>query len=284
MSYILDALRKADAERERGAVPGIHDQAMFNGVPQFGARRGIRPWVMWLIAAVMLVLILAVAALVWKMRGPAPRAYGEPTTASRNSPALPTIPVTPTPTTSVPDAPASPPAESATARAPAGPGTTVAAAPSSAARAEPAKPAPVRKSKPVVPAKGADTAVAAQSLPAARPPQGTESNANMFPSAALPNTSPTTAASPGASPATSPAVSVARIYTMGELPDDIRRQVPTVTVGGSMYSSTPANRILIINGTVFHEGDKLAPDLVLQQIRLKAAVLSFKDYRYLLNF
>ena len=26
MSYILDALRRADAERERGAVPGLHAQ------------------------------------------------------------------------------------------------------------------------------------------------------------------------------------------------------------------------------------------------------------------
>jgi general secretion pathway protein B len=276
MSYILDALRKADAERERGAVPGIHDQAMFNGVPQFGARSGIRPWVIWLIAAVMLVLVLAVAALVWKMRTPAPRAYGEPTTASRISPVLPTIPVTPTPVTSVADAPTSPPVDSATPRAPAGAGTTVAAAPSSATRTEAAKPAPVRKAKPAAPAKSADNAVAALPLPTTGPLQRTEPNANTPPNAAMPNTPSAQAASP--------AVSVARIYTMGELPEDIRRQVPTVTVGGSMYSSTPANRILIINGTVFHEGDKLAPDLVLQQIRLKAAVLSFKDYRYLLNF
>ena len=26
MSYILDALRRADAERQRGGVPGLHDQ------------------------------------------------------------------------------------------------------------------------------------------------------------------------------------------------------------------------------------------------------------------
>ena len=26
MSYILDALKRADAERERGAVPGLHSQ------------------------------------------------------------------------------------------------------------------------------------------------------------------------------------------------------------------------------------------------------------------
>ena len=29
MSYILEALRKADAERERGAVPDIHTQPLF---------------------------------------------------------------------------------------------------------------------------------------------------------------------------------------------------------------------------------------------------------------
>ena len=35
MSYILDALRRADAERSRGAVPGLHAQ----GVPTDGSRR-----------------------------------------------------------------------------------------------------------------------------------------------------------------------------------------------------------------------------------------------------
>ncbi|HEX6364375.1 MAG TPA: hypothetical protein VFZ93_15570, partial [Albitalea sp.] len=42
MSYILDALRKADAERERGSVPGLHTQpvppASARATP---ARRGV---------------------------------------------------------------------------------------------------------------------------------------------------------------------------------------------------------------------------------------------------
>ena len=52
MSYILDALRRADAERERGAVPGIHAQPVPLTSPEAGAsarafalaldRRGIR--------------------------------------------------------------------------------------------------------------------------------------------------------------------------------------------------------------------------------------------------
>jgi general secretion pathway protein B len=71
---------------------------------------------------------------------------------------------------------------------------------------------------------------------------------------------------------------------VAELPDDIRRQLPNVTVGGSMYSPKPADRILIINGQVLHEGERIAPDLELQQIRLKSALLNFKGYRYAIAF
>ena len=42
----------------------------------------------------------------------------------------------------------------------------------------------------------------------------------------------------------------------------------------------PAYRMLIINGEVFREGEKPAPDLQLEQIRAKAAVLNFKGLRY----
>jgi general secretion pathway protein B len=71
-----------------------------------------------------------------------------------------------------------------------------------------------------------------------------------------------------------------RIYALAELPDEIRRQLPALSVGGSAYSKRAADRILIVNGQVLHEGDKVAPELVLQQIKLRAAVLAFKGYRY----
>jgi general secretion pathway protein B len=57
-----------------------------------------------------------------------------------------------------------------------------------------------------------------------------------------------------------------------------------LAVGGSMYSPRPADRILIINGQVLHEGDKVAPDLALQQIRVKTAVMNFRGYRYTIDF
>ena len=51
-----------------------------------------------------------------------------------------------------------------------------------------------------------------------------------------------------------------------------------------MHSANPANRMLILNGQVFHEGDQVTPDLVLEQIKLKSAVLVYKGQRYSINY
>ncbi len=100
------------------------------------------------------------------------------------------------------------------------------------------------------------------------------------PHAAAPQTPPQTA--PVAQPVNRAADD--RVLTMDELPDDVRRQLPNFAINGSKYSDTPASRILIINGQVFHEGDRLTPELTLEQIKVKAAVLRFRGYRYSMTF
>jgi general secretion pathway protein B len=80
--------------------------------------------------------------------------------------------------------------------------------------------------------------------------------------------------------AAAPNAGAARVYTPAELPEEIRRDLPKVVIGGSSYSGDAASRMVMINGQVFHEGDRLAPDLVLERIRLKSAVLAFKGWRY----
>jgi general secretion pathway protein B len=92
------------------------------------------------------------------------------------------------------------------------------------------------------------------------------------------------AARVAASSASAPAAAEPRVYQLSELPDEIRRELPTLAVGGAMYSQNPANRMLIVNGQTFHEGDKLAPNLSLEQIRLKSAVLEYKGYRYGISY
>ncbi|MBT9499861.1 MAG: general secretion pathway protein GspB [Burkholderiaceae bacterium] len=68
------------------------------------------------------------------------------------------------------------------------------------------------------------------------------------------------------------------------LPEDLRRQLPPLVAGGAMYSESAAHRILIINGQLFREGDKIAPELVLEQIKHRGAVLSFKGQRFRISY
>lgn len=218
MSYILDALRRADSERERGAVPGIHAQPVPVVSPDDASRRGPRPWV-WVVIGVSLGLLLP---LLWLLFG-------------NDAPALPDEPATAT--APPPPIPASPERD---ALQPSPPVRTV----------------PPPADLPDHPIERRPTS--AEALAAARK-----------------------AAAPAASAA--PAVEE-RIYARNELPDEIRRQLPTLTIGGSIYSSNPANRFLVINGQVVHEKGELGAGHVLEQIRLKSAVLRFKGYRYEINY
>ena len=65
MSYILDALKRADAERGRGTVPGLHAQPLPGNAPADSVPRA--RW-LWPVAAIVLVLG-GLAALAWVWRG-----------------------------------------------------------------------------------------------------------------------------------------------------------------------------------------------------------------------
>ena len=65
---------------------------------------------------------------------------------------------------------------------------------------------------------------------------------------------------------------------------NVRSTLPRLSGGGAIYAAPPSARMVILNGQVFHEGDKPAADTVLEQIRLKSAVLNFRGQRYEVAF
>ncbi len=215
MSYILDALRRADAERERGGVPGLHTQAMPETADDEAptGRRGLAPW-QWLAIGLAGGLAVAVA---WTWRGDEP-------------PPAPSLPPPPPPQAALP-APAPPqPAM------PAEPGPAPAPAPAAPVAIAPMRAAPAPAAAPGAPA----SAAAAVAVPAA--PR--------------------------------------RVNSLAELPPDARAGLPPLAFGGSIYSNTPANRLLIVNGQLMHEGDALGPGVTLEQIMPKAAVLNIRGQRF----
>ncbi|HET8698160.1 MAG TPA: general secretion pathway protein GspB [Gammaproteobacteria bacterium] len=126
MSFILDALRKSEHERQRGAVPGI------SHVPFAPPRRETPRWMMGLVAALVLALV-ALGGAWWR----ASRAVPEP-------PAVASVPLEVPP-------PAVPPAEkrSAPAETPAAP-PDVGAGPDEtrSARVEPPRTSPAEERAP----------------------------------------------------------------------------------------------------------------------------------------
>jgi general secretion pathway protein B len=256
MSYILDALKKADAERERGTVPGLHSQPMAPTPDDDdeASARGPLP-IVWIGAGVALCLI---GVLSWQLLTREPAAPS----ATGAAPADATPPAGP----NVSNAPAQPP------QAEMQPQAQTMQAP------QPQPTAPSVQQPPAQPPSGYAM------RPPAPPPEtrthravAEQRQANVHP--ASPTTPPTT--SPAAPPAATPSQ---RIPTLQELPDDVRRDIPQLTIGGAMYSETPASRMLIINSQVFHEGDKPYQGLTLEEIRLKSAVFSYRGYRYSINY
>jgi general secretion pathway protein B len=92
MSYILEALEKAEAERALGVVPGLHAQVAASPLP--AAQPGARLRLL-LGLPLALVALLVLAAMLW-FRQPAPViAAASPPTLIPAPPALPVIPATP---------------------------------------------------------------------------------------------------------------------------------------------------------------------------------------------
>lgn len=208
MSFILDALRRADSERERGRVPGLHAQPS-NAMSADGcaAGEGQRAgWsgAQWLAAALAALALLMLGAWL-SLRLSEPRQEGL-------APAPATAPLQPAPQQALP----------------------------------------------------LHTPAVVQAPVLSQPPVA----------AVAPPVQPTASAAEKDQP----------VPLLSELPAALRSQIPTLSSGGSMYSETPANRMLILNGQLLHEGDLVAGTLVLEEIRLNGAVLSLKGQRFRISF
>lgn len=248
MSYILDALRRADAERDRGAVPGLHAQPAALGELDVEAPRRSRT----LLVAIVVAVVLLILAVAWWILGGGEAPRGPSAAGS----------VAPLAAEPAPSAPA-----------PVITATPVAAPPV----AMPATLPPVASAVPALPRPAPPVAHAIVRNPAPRP--AASAPARAAPASAGARQAAASEAAPQVTAAADP-----RVYQLSELPDEIRRELPTLAIGGAMYSPNPANRMLIVNGQAFHEGDKLAPNLALEQIRLKSALLEYKGYRYRISY
>jgi len=219
MSYILDALKRADAERERGVVPGLYARQLAGS----GATTRTPGSKLILIAGGTALLLGAMAVALWLGRA-----------APDSTPRV------------VPDLTAAKPA-----------------------------PAPVVRPPEVVATVQILVQQQAPALAATPPPAPAPAVAAIRATTAPASPTPKATASAPPLPAAAP--------LLAELSDDIRRQIPALTITGTVYSDNPAQRLLLVNNQVLPQGSLAAPEVRLEEIGAKNSTFSFRGNRFRLQ-
>jgi general secretion pathway protein B len=261
MSYILDALRKADAQRESDPARGIHAQPVRTVFAGEASRGRYRRW-FWGASAAS---VAAVGATAWYL-------YHD-----KNAVAIAqTFSPPPQPYASMPVAPpASPSVAEPAAQAmgmSAQPATTV--MPPAPAVMPPAQTGPLANGRFGLQQPGAMQ----QGVPMFPPPL--PGSAQPMTSTGLPSVQTGQPPTMPARPAPPPAAPAPPPPPVAGLPAD----APKLVVSGGVYSADRNQRMLIVNGQVYREGADLGSGVQLEQIKPNAAVLRFRGARYTTTF
>jgi len=272
MSYILEALRRAESERERKrGVPGLHAQPVPTSSADDGRPSRFKPW-WWVAIGVSAGVLLMALWRPWSSDPTDDTLARAPVAGNVISQSAPQAATGATPP--APQANAAPPPAMADAPTPPPAGSTE---PLRAAT----QPAPEPRSKAAPPA----APRAPKAAPRAEPKPRNEPVATAPAAPAAPTAPNTTAPRTGAqAQAAPPPRPPERLRSLAELPDELRRSVPALSYGGSVYSDIATQRMVIFNGQVFREGDALGDDLMLEQIRPRSAVMRLRGERFEVTF
>ena len=252
MSYILEALKKAQAERQLGNAPTLHAaQPVVPALPASAASR--KPLLVGLGAGAL--VVVAGAVLLWRSApGPGP-GPAKQVAAVASAPAAAGSPAAGSPVVANSLEVSAPPAPAQEVRAPQSRVASPAPAPV-AVRAVP-QAVPPAPSAPVVTAVRTPTAVPTPAPVAATAPARTQA--------------------PAAAPDDS-------LPYLQQLPESVQREVPRVAFGGYMYSANPADRLLLVDKALRHEGEEVAPGLILEKLLPRAAVMNYRGVRYRVSY
>ncbi len=252
MSYILDALRKSDQQRQRGAAPtllAVQDTAVAPKRPAY------------LVYGVLAAVLVGAGIVIGWLR---------PWHSEQAAPDTPK-PVAAKPIESSPREPAPAPSEMAPQPKPEPKSTPENATQPAQAAVVPLtiapkpKPLPESESKPQ----------AKPELPASetdRSLRKADADAPGKEAAPLPVPPADTAATGGAG--------VQAVIPVAELPPQVRQELPAMAISVHAYSDNPKSRMVGINYRIFREGDYVVPGLQLEQITPDGMIFSYKGYRF----
>lgn len=281
MSYILDALRKSEAQRRLGQTPDLASAPSGQRPPPRSHRRRllVAGGVLALVAATSITLLITDR---YSERGDLADVPSGPPTVEP-SPSVPGaeqgLAGDPTIASTAPEAPAAEPPVRADRRSPDQRAATVVSRPAVRRPGEQSLSAGERE-RLVESAEEAQRLIDAE-LAAAAAAAGV-AGAEQAPTPSRPQgaAAPASSTAPEAPGWTPERAEFMRVW---ELPLAIRRDLPQLDLSIHVYSAEPGRRFVLINGVRRLEGDALGEDTRLVEIRRDGALVDFRDYRFLLE-
>ncbi|WP_455366522.1 general secretion pathway protein GspB [Kaarinaea lacus] len=254
MSYILDALKKSEQERQRGNVPDIKS---IHNTPATPATQTRRSWWLYLFILVLLVngAIFSVVYL-----GDNTGTETLPGTQESELAALTNESTT----------------ETSAARTGSAVKDVVEARP--AETPEPFSQAPAPQAQPASPSQ--PQTEAQPKVIFSKEPLDMSTDSINLEAALANNKAPTKEEQLSENQVTEeeePALLIA------ELPESVRQKIPNIEFAGHVYSNSVERRSVMINGKKMREGEVVGSGLILQAITPEGAEFEFEGYRFKLN-
>ena len=265
MSFILDALRKSEHQRQKSTGPGLAEIPVAAPRPKTNV---------WATAAVTLLVVNLTAVGVLLLR----RADPPETPAAASTPGQAPAASAPTPA-----AAATPPVANPTLAPPAP--TTATAAPAAQRPAEPGRNPLAEEVGDIAPGLEPGMADAAASIPAGPPAvarQGAPNRGGSVVYAPVPEANDAPYTPPPAEPEASAEPAPSRAALPGA-DDMVARGMPELHLDLHVYSNVPKQRFIFVNSRKYVEGDTLQEGAVVEKITPDGAVLSFRGSRFKLS-
>lgn len=270
MSYILNALKNSENQRNRGEIPHIDSQPEF--VKALSGRFGERAW-KW---AALLAVTALLLSLGWARFG-ADKSVISESLPAKPAPAELAVPA---------PLPAKPPLAELAAPAPAPQLPTV---PTVSPVVEPQERAPglpalqdmagvrIRLEEGAMPGAGAASANPSAVPPS--PPVVLEMpvSAGVIPRETVPQPPSPSARATSEAP---PAEVLSGVSHWKTLPGDIQKQLREMAFTVHIYSANPPARFIRVSGRTLHEGEQLSTELQLQQITRDGIVFTYREGKF----
>lgn len=262
MSYILDALKKAERERQLARVPTLETVH----VPGPSPRRQLWPWV------VAGALLANVAILIVLLR-PSPPSVSLKSADSGGTGATARPAV-------VSERPVPEQAADQGSDAGSDDKTALAAAPSPAARprVNPASPA---EGRPMVDKQGGAAKAASPSAVARAKQKPTF--LEPIEQATGPLQERAAASAPASRERRPPEQGAPLLPSVNEMPPALQGVIPRLRLDALVYSDVPTERIVFINGRKYVERERVDANVVVEGITPEGAILSYQGQRFLLR-